>query len=406
MPKYSYIAKSQKGETKKGLSTAKDESELARFLKQENLLLISAKVKTDAKKETFLKKISFLDRVSLTEKIMFTRNLQVMVSSGIALPRAMNILAKQTKNKKFSKTILDIERKIVKGIKFSESLRAYPSVFSELFISMIEVGEESGTLEQCLGTLTEQMVRQDELSSKIKSAMIYPLVIITAMLGIGFAMLLFVVPSIAATFDELNVSLPATTQFVIWLGNTMVSKWYLGLIIIGLLTAFFVRVGNTKKGKKAIGFLMLRIPVINVIVKNINSAKMARTLGSLISSGVPLTRSLEILSNVLGNVYYQEAMLDASVKIQKGIKLSDVLGTYQNIFPILVIQMIAVGEETGATVSILGKLADFFEKEVANATNNLAAIVEPLVMLLIGGAVGFFAISMVQPMYSMLGAIE
>ena len=406
MPKYSYIAKSQKGETKKGLSTAKDESELARFLKQENLLLISAKVKTDAKKETFLKKISFLDRVSLTEKIMFTRNLQVMVSSGIALPRAMNILAKQTKNKKFSKTILDIERKIVKGIKFSESLRAYPSVFSELFISMIEVGEESGTLEQCLGTLTEQMVRQDELSSKIKSAMIYPLVIITAMLGIGFAMLLFVVPSIAATFDELNVSLPATTQFVIWLGNTMVSKWYLGLIIIGLLTAFFVRVGNTKKGKKAIGFLMLRIPVINVIVKNINSAKMARTLGSLISSGVPLTRSLEILSNVLGNVYYQEAMLDASVKIQKGIKLSDVLGTYQNIFPILVVQMIAVGEETGATVSILGKLADFFEKEVANATNNLAAIVEPLVMLLIGGAVGFFAISMVQPMYSMLGAIE
>ena len=406
MPKYSYIAKSQKGETKKGLSTAKDKSELARFLKQENLLLISAKVKTDAKKETFLKKISFLDRVSLTEKIMFTRNLQVMVSSGIALPRAMNILAKQTKNKKFSKIILDIERKIIKGTKFSESLRAYPSVFSELFISMIEVGEESGTLEQCLGTLTEQMVRQDELSSKIKSAMIYPLVIITAMLGIGFAMLLFVVPSIAATFDELNVSLPATTQFVIWLGNTMVSKWYLGLIIIGLLTAFFVRVGNTKKGKKAIGFLMLRIPVINVIVKNINSAKMARTLGSLISSGVPLTRSLEILSNVLGNVYYQEAMLDASVKIQKGIKLSDVLGTYQNIFPILVIQMIAVGEETGATVSILGKLADFFEKEVANATNNLAAIVEPLVMLLIGGAVGFFAISMVQPMYSMLGAIE
>jgi len=406
MPKYSYIAKSQKGETKKGLSTAKDESELARFLKQENLLLISAKVKTDAKKETFLKKISFLDRVSLTEKIMFTRNLQVMVSSGIALPRAMNILAKQTKNKKFSKIILDIERKIIKGTKFSESLRAYPSVFSELFISMIEVGEESGTLEQCLGTLTEQMVRQDELSSKIKSAMIYPLVIITAMLGIGFAMLLFVVPSIAATFDELNVSLPATTQFVIWLGNTMVSKWYLGLIIIGLLTAFFVRVGNTKKGKKAIGFLMLRIPVINVIVKNINSAKMARTLGSLISSGVPLTRSLEILSNVLGNVYYQEAMLDASVKIQKGIKLSDVLETYQNIFPILVVQMIAVGEETGATVSILGKLADFFEKEVANATNNLAAIVEPLVMLLIGGAVGFFAISMVQPMYSMLGAIE
>ncbi len=406
MPKYSYIAKSQKGETKKGLSTAKDESELARFLKQENLLLISAKVKTDAKKQTFLKKIPFLDRVSLTEKIMFTRNLQVMVSSGIALPKAMNILAKQTKNKKFSKIILDIERKIIKGTKFSESLRAYPSVFSELFISMIEVGEESGTLEQCLGTLTEQMVRQDELSSKIKSAMIYPLVIITAMLGIGFAMLLFVVPSIAATFDELNVSLPATTQFVIWLGNTMVSKWYLGLIIIGLLTAFFVRVGNTKKGKKAIGFLMLRIPVINVIVKNINSAKMARTLGSLISSGVPLTRSLEILSNVLGNVYYQEAMLDASVKIQKGIKLSDVLGTYQNIFPILVIQMIAVGEETGATVSILGKLADFFEKEVANATNNLAAIVEPLVMLLIGGAVGFFAISMVQPMYSMLGAIE
>ncbi len=405
MPKFSYIAKTKKGETKKGLLMAKDKFELARFLKQDNLILISAKIKTKEKKQSFLKNIPLLGKVSLTEKIMFTRNLQVMVSSGIALPKSMNILAKQTKNKKFSKIILDIEKKIVKGTKFSESLEDYPNVFSELFVSMIEVGEESGTMEQCLGTLTNQMVRQDDLSSKIKSAMIYPLVIIVAMLGIGLAMLMFVVPNIAATFDELEVDLPLTTQFVIWLGNTMITKWYLMLIIAGILVFLFLRISNTKKGKKVIGFLLLRIPVIGLIVKNLNAAKMSRTLGSLISSGVPLTRSLEILSRVLSNIYYQEAMIDASLKIQKGLKLSKILETYENIFPILIIQMIAVGEETGATVSILEKLADFFEKEVTNATNNLAAIVEPLVMLVIGGAVGFFAISMVQPMYSMLGAV-
>jgi len=405
MPKYSYTAKSLKGETKKGVLITKNKSDLARALKTQGLVLVSAKTKEKAGKSAKLT-IPFFKKVSLVEKMMFTRNLQIMISAGIALPRALETLSAQSKNKKFKKALLDIKDKIIQGKAFSVCLSSHSDIFPELFSSMVKVGEEGGRLEEVLGILTKQMEKEHELRDKIQGALMYPAVIIFAMLGIGALMLVMVVPKIAETFKDLNIELPITTQFVIWLGETLAHKWYLVLAAVFAFGFLFWRLSKTKAGRKIIDALFLKIPIIGSIIKKTNSAYTTRILSSLISAGVPIARSLEILSDTLGNVFYKNVMALAAVEVRKGTKLSDVLKNYEHIYPLLVIQMISVGEETGQTSEILEKLADFFEEEVTNTTKNLASIIEPIIMLFIGAAVGFFAISMIQPMYSMLGAVQ
>jgi len=270
---------------------------------------------------------------------------------------------------------------------------------------MVSVGEESGGLEGVLGTLSLQMERENGLKSKVKSAMIYPAVIITAMIGIGILMLVTVIPKLADTFKELNMQLPLTTRLVIGLANFLITKWYLLIIIIAALVFILLQALKTSLGKKIIDKLTLKIPVLSQIIKNTNSAYTARTLSSLISAGVSLPRALEITSRTLGNIFYQMALMESVEKVKKGKKLSEALIHYENIYPPTLIHMISVGEETGETSGILSKLADFYEEEVSNAAKNLTSVIEPVLMIIIGAVIGFFAVSMVQPLYSMLEGI-
>lgn len=403
MPKFFFLAKSLKGEEKSGVLEAKDVHQLAQTLRDEGFILIRAILEEESKKTKF----SFPSfGISLTEKMFFTRNLQVMVSAGLPLPKAIETLASQTKNKKFKKILSNIKDEIIKGKSFSETLTSYPNVFSELFQSMVKVGEETGNLEDVLRVLTLQMEREREIKSKVKGAILYPAIIILAMLGIGVLMLILVIPKLAETFKELEIELPLTTRIVIGLANFLTKKWYLIILFVFVFLLILRQCLKTSYGKKIFDSFQLKIPIISPIIKNLNSAYTVRTLGSLISAGVPLPRALEITSTTLGNVFYKSALKETAEKVRKGAKMSEVLKFYENIYPPTVIQMISVGEETGETSSILAKLADFYEEEVANTTKNLASIIEPILMLLIGGAVGFFAISMVQPMYSMLQAIK
>lgn len=404
MPKYFYTAQSLDGENKKGTMEAKDEHQLARALRQENLILIRAELKDPSRKKLNIEIIPSFG-VSLTEKLFFTRNLRVMVSAGLPLPRTLETLSGQTKNQKFKKAILNIREEIIRGKNFSESLAKHPDIFSELFQSMVRVGEESGTLEEVLQTLSRQMEREYELKSKIKGAMIYPAVVICAMFGIGVLMLVMVVPQLAQTFEELEVELPITTQIVIGLGNFLAQRWYFAIIIVSIFIFLFWRAIKTKAGKKIMDKAAFKVPIISPIIRKINTAYTTRTLSSLVSAGVPIIRSLEITSGTLGNVYYKSAILDVAEKVRKGAKIAQAMKAYENIYPSIVVQMVDVGEETGETSTILAQLAEFFEEEVTNATKNLATIIEPVIMLVIGAAIGFFAVSMIQPMYSMLGAI-
>ncbi|MBU2545440.1 type II secretion system F family protein [Patescibacteria group bacterium] len=405
MARYLYIAKNRNGESEKGVMEARDEHELAGILREEGCILIKAELESQKIKRKFPVHFLFFGRVSLVEKTMFTRNLKVMVASGIPLPRALDILIAQSKSKKFKKVILKIKEDVIKGLAFSDAVAKHPSIFPEVFSNMVKVGEESGTLEDVLEVLTKQMEKEHEIKSRVKGAMIYPAVILVAMFGIGTLMLILVVPKLSKLFDDLKIELPLSTKVIVAIGNFLSAYWYaIPVVVVALV--FLVRIIlKTKIGKRGFDAMILKIPIISPIIRKMYSARTIRTLSSLISSGVPIVRSLEIVSGSLENIYYKEAIKKSSEKVRKGSKLSEALEPYDNIYPTLVIQMIAVGEETGETSSILAKLADFFEQEVNEATKNLSAVIEPILMLIIGAAVGFFAISMIQPMYSMMEGV-
>jgi type IV pilus assembly protein PilC len=403
MPKYSFLAKSLEGKTEKGILEAKDEFELAKILKERKLILIKAeKLKGKRKFQISLPYFG----VPPSEKMFFTRNLKVMISAGVPLPRAILSLSQQTKNKKFKIALEKISERIIKGEKFSEAISLFPQIFNEFYQNMIKVAEETGRLEDVLEILARQMERENEIRSKIKGAMIYPAVIVFALIGVGILMLVFVVPKLAETFKELGVELPMTTKIVISLGtflaNNFLILFFFFIFIIFLLSQFL----RTKIGKRIFDKISLSFPIFSSLVKKSNSASTARSLSSLISAGVSLPRALEITANTLGNVFYKEALFQAAEKVRKGGKLSESLKPYQKIYPLTLISMIEVGEETGETSEVLSKIADFYESEVTDAAKNLTSIIEPILLLLIGAAVGFFAISMVQPMYSMMQTIK
>lgn len=407
MPNYFYTAKSFGGEIKTGVLSAKDQSELAKVLHQDGYFLISADIEESAHKKKKLSfSIPFFNGVSLSDKLFFTRNLEVMVGAGISLPRAISVLAEQARSKKLKDALIDISNQITKGDNFSGALKKYTNIFPELFQNMIEVGEATGTLEEVLKTLTQQMEKEYELRSRVTGALIYPAIVITAMIGIGILMLIVVVPKLADTFKELNVELPATTQLIISSGVFMADKWYLVVSLLVILVLGIRHILRTKSGRKGFDKLLLKLPIISSIVKKTNSAYTVRGLSSLFSAGVPIVRALEIVSGALGNFYFREAMRDVAEQVRKGSKLSEAMKQHSNVYSSIVTQMIEVGEETGETSDILRKLAEFFEEEAANAAKNLSSVIEPALMLLVGIVVGFFAVSMIQPMYSMLGAIQ
>lgn len=406
MPKFFYTARSQTGDLVSGNREAKDEYELARLLKSDGYFLISATSGQRRSKRVDLWSLfKIFSGVSLAEKLMFTRNLQVMIVSGVTFPRALETLSLQARNQGFRQALLEIRDEVTRGRSFSEAVSGYPGIFSDIFCSMIKVGEETGNLDEVLKNLTNQLEREYELKSRILSAILYPTVIIMAMMGIGILMLIMVVPKLAQTFEELNLELPLATRLVIKSARFLTERWY---VVAGMMALLFLGTrlsARTGEGKKTIDQLTLSLPIISPLVKKTNAAYAIRALSNLLASGVPIVRSLEIVSGTVGNFFFRKALLEAADQVRKGGKLSDALAPYSGLFPPIVIQMMSVGEETGQTADILRQLANFFEEEVANATKNLSSVLEPILMLIIGGVVGFFAISMIQPMYSMLRGV-
>ncbi|MBU4204715.1 type II secretion system F family protein [Patescibacteria group bacterium] len=404
MPRYSYIAKDFKGKIKSGILEAENESALTQILKDKGYFLIKTDTGTIPKKR-FEIHLPFFNHISLVEKLMFTNNLQLMVSAGVSLPRAIRILSEHTENKKFKKILWEISEKITKGNNLSESLLDYPNVFPEIFFRMIEVGEESGTLEKVLDILAKQMEKDHELKSRVRGAMIYPAVVFSFMFVIGIVMMIMVVPKFSEMFNSLGITLPLTTQILIFVGNLLANYWYTLPIIFCLLFLFLRFALKTNSGKLFWDKWSLKIPIIGGIIKKTNTTQTVRTLGSLIASGMPIVRSLEIVSKTLGNIYYKKAIAETGEKVKKGSSLAAALQQYKNLYPQLVIQITEIGEETGKTSVVLGKIAEFFEKDIDNITKNFSSIIEPFLIIFIGLAVGFFALSIIQPLYSMLGAV-
>jgi len=413
MPLYYYTAKNLDGKEITGSMEAVNEKQLSQNLRGQGYFLVSSQT-NEKDKDQEIKisnklKLNFLDslfNVPLTEKLFFVRNLKVMVKTGVSLVRSFEILSLQTKSKKFRNILIGISTRINRGESLSSSMGQYPKVFPMLFQETIRVGEETGRLEDALKILNKQMEKEHNLKSKMQSAMVYPLMVVCMGFGIGIFMMIFAVPKIKASFVEMGVQLPLTTKIILGFAGLLTKYWIIAIFVfigLGIGVFLFTRSGKGGKIKSA---LWLKIPMISKLTRQTNSASTLRTLSSLLQSGVPIVKSLDIASGSLSNFYFRNALKDASQRVEKGEKLSVALKSYQNIFSPMVVQMIEVGEETGETPDILEKLAEFLEEEVAASTERLSSIMEPILIMCVGGAVGFFAVSMMQPMFSIMDGVK
>ncbi len=405
--KANYTAKSYSGEIKSGQVNVKNERELAIQLRSEGFVLTSFNKAEKENGEGI--EIKFLDRffgIPLSEKMMFTRNLSVMIASGLPLSKALKNLSLQTKNKKFIKVLAAIQEGVQSGNPFSDGLAKFPAIFSELFVNMVRVGETGGNLEEVLVILADQLEKEHDILRKVRGALVYPAVIVVAMAGIGVLMMIFVVPQITKIFADMNIELPPLTKFVLGLSTLLVNYWLLTIVAMIALAVGLKIFSVTPIGKKIGSLVSINLPLIGNIVIKLNCARFCRIYSSLLKSGVSVTKSLEILSRTLGNFYYKRILIKATEDVQKGINLSKIIYAEKKIFPVLVPQMIEVGEETGKTEEVLAKLAEFYEAEVSQITQNLSSIIEPILMMFIGGAVGVFAVSVIKPMYSIMENIK
>jgi len=402
--KYSYKAKDKDGGLKFGEISAKNRSKLIAKLNNTGLTLVAVQEsKKEKGKDIEISKI--LKRVGIVDKMLFTRHLGVMLRAGLSFSRATTVLAEQTENAYFKEILESVREDIQKGNQLADSLEKYPKVFSGLFVNMVRVGELGGNLEEVLDILYIQLKKEHELTSRVKGAMTYPAVIVFAMVVIGVLMMVFVVPSILKVFTETGAELPTSTKMIVFLSESFQNHGLLILAGVIILAVTFVKIIKTKTGKKKFDFFLLHLPAIGKIVSKINMARFSRTLSSMISSGVSIVKALDIISETLGNTYYKDSVKDACQEVQKGIALSEVIRRYDSLYYPLMLNMIEVGEETGTLQETLKQVSEFYEDEVEQVTSNMSSIIEPVLMLVIGGAVGFFAVSMIQPMYSVMGSI-
>ena len=407
MPLFHYKAKDKEGRDAEGEREGKDKYDLARALRAEGMtpLFILEAGGASGGKKTLNDHISnFFKRISLEEKLNFTRNTAVMIGAGVSLAKALEVMARQTANEKFKIVILAMVENIKKGKNFSDAIGEHPEVFPKFYQEMARAGEKSGKLEESLKLVALQLKKDYTIRRKVRGAMVYPAIVVASMIGIGILMMIYVVPTLVATFKELKVELPLSTRFIIFISESILQSGLIFLFAAAVLGYFGYRWGRSQSGKDKFDWLFTHLPVIKGINQKFNSARTCRTLSSLISSGVNILEAITITKGVLQNHLYQNILEDARLKIQRGETISKAFLSSGNLYPPLVGEMTAIGEETGELSQMLLRLASFYENEVNQATKDMSTIIEPLLMIVIGIVVGFFAVSMISPMYNLVGA--
>lgn len=406
---YTYTAINRGGQTIAGESEAENEYDLGMRLKKEELLLLNAVRASGGERASWLWVfygiLQIFSRVSLVEKMTFARNLAVMIGAGLSMTKSLEALRDQTENKMFKRMIEQILEGITQGKNFADGLREFEDVFGLLFINMVASGEASGKLENVLKLLARQMKRDYDIRSKVRGAMIYPAIIVSFLVIVGALMMIYVVPTLTATFTELGIELPLLTRIIIGASNFLLGFWWLVILFVALAVFLLYRALKTAVGKSIFDSMVLKLPIFGPLIQKFNSARMSRTLASLIVSGVEITKALNITASVLGNSLFREAIGSAAEGIQKGKQMNAILKEYPKLFPPLVVQMVGVGEETGTISRMLLRLAIFYEGEVSDTTKNLSSVIEPILMIVIGAVVGLFAVAVMQPIYSGMGGL-
>ncbi|MEK7552734.1 MAG: type II secretion system F family protein [Patescibacteria group bacterium] len=401
--KFHYKARDKNKKDLEGEREASDRFALAREIRAEGLMLISAQPIGDSVSMVgrLLKYIFNFSRVKMKDKIVFASNLSTMVSAGLSLSRALTVIERQSSSKVFQRLIAAISDDVRKGRSLSSALTEFPNTFPPVFVAMVNAGEESGQLPQALNIVAEQLTKSYDLRRRVRGAMIYPSIIVVVIILIGILMMIFLVPNLTAIFEEMNAELPLSTRIVIGISDFL--SQHTGLFLLILLSVVTAVVGyfRSAAGRRTASFITLHLPLVTPLARQVNSAATMRTIASLISSGVGMVAALNITQRVLQNHYYQQVIDLAVGRVEKGQPLSAVFKENEKLYPVLVGEMAEVGEETGKLSEMLLKGALFYEEEVNQATKNLSTVIEPVLMIVIGLAVGFFAVSMIGPIYSL-----
>ncbi len=402
--KYRYIAKDPTGREVVGVMEASMPSEVASFLRGEGLIPVSIE---PAKKglAALEIKLPFVHRVSLKEIFLFTRQLAAMVGAGISLPVAIDAISYQLKNKYFRKVLDDIKNSVEAGVRFSEALRAYRDVFPPLYISMVEAGEVTGELDVMLKRWAFAAEKTLTLRRKVRNAMIYPIVVLVVAILILIFLLVKVVPTFTKIFRESHVELPALTQFVIGVSELVRQRFYLlVLCAVGGFVAFRIALRNPWFRYRWDAF-KLRLPLFGNLVKKSTVARFSRTLATMLKSGVSILEGIDVVARTSGNKVIEKGLLDARERVSRGELLSEVLRD-NPVFPPLVVEMVSAGEKTGALDEMLEKVADFFEEEVDAAVEALTTMLEPIMIVILGGMVGTIVVALYLPIFKLASTIR
>jgi type IV pilus assembly protein PilC len=391
MATFAYVGKTRQGAVKKGELTAKTRDEAVDQLRKQNVIVTSLEERQGGEG---LGKLSLGSGIKDKDIVVFTRQFGTMINAGLPLVQCLDILGTQSENKVLGKAVTDVKISVESGSTLADALRKHPKVFDELYVNMIHAGEVGGLLDTILGRLAKHIEKAMKLKGQIKSAMVYPSAIIGVAVIVITILMIWVIPIFAKMFSEMSggkMGLPAPTQIVIDLSNFM--KSYILFMIAGAIAAIVAlkRYYKTPKGKLTIDRLLLKTPIFGDLIRKAAVAKFTRTLGTLITSGVPLLEGLSICAKTAGNKIIEITIMDARVSISGGKTIAEPLSK-SNVFPKMVTHMIAVGESTGALDNMLGKIADFYEDEVDQAVAALTSLLEPVMMVFLGTIIGFIVI--------------
>lgn len=400
MPLFEYQQRDRSGKLYKGQLEASSIRDASSRLRDEGMFLIALKPVGDAKTASEGFKIGGKS-VKLRDLLMFTKQFAVMIRAGVNLNNCLNLLAQQTENNYFSGIILQIRRDIEGGESLHVSLTKHPKIFPMIYIHMIEAGEASGQLDTILERLTEHLEREFELKKKITSAMTYPSVIMVVAIAAVFILMIFVVPQFVEMFKGFNMELPFITKALVAVSSFCQNFWYVIIIAIVILVIGFQRYHATPQGKKNIDHFLYKLKIIGPVIQKLAAARFARTLGTLLNSGVQITTSLEIVERAVGNMVIAEAVNLARINITRGTMISTPLAQTK-VFPPLVTQLIAVGEETGEMAAMLTQIADFYEKEAGYAVEGLTNLIEPMIIVFVGGIIGVIVAAIYIPIFNMM----
>ncbi len=391
---FDYQAKTENGQIQSGTVSAKNKDDAVALLQKNGLYVLKVEEKSSS---VFSSNVSIGEKTSKKDVVLFSRQLSIMFKSGVPIVEALKSLARQTKKKVFKEQITEVVKSVEGGSSLSQAIGVFPKVFTPFYVGMIKSGEVSGRLSETLEYLADHLESDYNFNNKIISAMVYPCFVVFVFFGVLFFMTIFIIPQLGQIFGEMD--LPPTTKVILWFSDFLIQWWWVMLFAFISFMIFFINYVKTKEGKLFIEKTVFKIPLLSDFVKKINLVRIAENLSTLITGGLPIVQAIEVTSNIVGSDIYKSIMLEARDGVRKGEVLSCVFLKHPDYFPPLFVEMILVGEKTGKIDSSLKNVVTFYQADIDRSLEGLVKLLEPIMIIMMGGLVGFFIVSMLMPIY-------